>query len=38
MKVTEEVRKYSAEQALQRGMAEKSKELAESGAEDYQPA
>jgi phosphomethylpyrimidine synthase len=44
MKITEDVRKYAAEQAiseeeaLQRGMAEKSKEFVESGAEVYQPA
>jgi hypothetical protein len=41
MKITEDVRKYAAEQAiseeeaLQRGMAEKSKEFVESGAEVY---
>ncbi len=44
MKITEDVRKYAAEQAiseeeaLQRGMDEKSKEFVESGAEVYQPA
>ena len=44
MKITEDVRKYAAEQAiseeeaLQRGMEEKSKEFVESGAEVYQPA
>ena len=44
MKITEDVRKYAAEQAiseeeaLQRGMAEKSKEFVEAGAEVYQPA
>ena len=44
MKITEDVRKYAAEQAiseeeaLQRGMDEKSKELVQSGAEVYQPA
>ena len=44
MKITEDVRKYAAEQAiseeeaLQKGMEEKSKEFAESGAEIYQPA
>jgi phosphomethylpyrimidine synthase len=44
MKITEDVRKYAAEQAiseeeaLQKGMEEKSKEFAESGAEVYQPA
>ena len=44
MKTTEDVRKYAAEQAiseekaLQRGMAEKSKEFVEAGAEVYQPA
>jgi hypothetical protein len=42
--ITEDVRKYAAEQAisdeeaLQRGMAEKSKEFVEAGAEVYQPA
>ena len=42
--ITEDVRKYAAEQAiseeaaLQRGMDEKSKEFVESGAEVYQPA
>jgi phosphomethylpyrimidine synthase len=42
--ITEDVRKYAAEQAiseeaaLQRGMDEKSKEFVESGAEIYQPA
>ncbi|MFZ4596689.1 MAG: phosphomethylpyrimidine synthase ThiC, partial [Verrucomicrobiaceae bacterium] len=41
MKITEDVRKYAAEQAiseeeaLQRGMEEKSKEFVESGAEVY---
>ncbi len=44
MKITEDVRKYAAEQAIseeeafQRGMAEKSKEFVEAGAEVYQPA
>jgi phosphomethylpyrimidine synthase len=44
MKITEDVRKYAAEQAiseeeaLQRGMEEKSKEFVESGTELYQPA
>ena len=44
MKITEDVRKYAAQQAiseeeaLQRGMEEKSKEFVESGAEVYQPA
>jgi phosphomethylpyrimidine synthase len=44
MKITEAVRKYAAEQAiseeeaLQRGMAEKSKEFAENGAELYSKA
>jgi phosphomethylpyrimidine synthase len=44
MKITEDVRKYAAEQAiseeeaLQRGMEEKSKEFVESGAEVYQSA
>jgi phosphomethylpyrimidine synthase len=44
MKITEDVRKYAAEQAiseeeaLQRGMAEKSKEFVESGAEVYAKA
>jgi phosphomethylpyrimidine synthase len=44
MKITEDVRKYAAEQAiseeeaLTKGMAEKSKEFIESGAEVYQPA
>jgi phosphomethylpyrimidine synthase len=42
--ITEDVRKYAAkqaiseEEALQRGMDEKSKEFVESGAEVYQPA
>ena len=41
MKITEDVRKYAAEQgiaeqdALQKGMEEKSKEFVESGAEVY---
>jgi phosphomethylpyrimidine synthase len=41
MKITEDVRKYAAEQAiseeeaLQRGMEEKSKEFVEAGAEVY---
>ncbi len=44
MKITEDVRKYAAEQAiseeeaLKRGMEEKSKEFVESGAEVYQSA
>jgi phosphomethylpyrimidine synthase len=44
MKITEDVRKYAAEQgisehlALERGLAEKSKEFVESGADVYQPA
>ena len=44
MKITEDVRKYAAEQAiseeeaLQRGMDEKSKEFVESGAEVYTTA
>jgi phosphomethylpyrimidine synthase len=44
MKITEDVRKYAAEQAiseeeaLQRGMEEKSKEFVESGAEVYAKA
>ena len=44
MKITEDVRKYAAEQAiseeeaLQRGMEEKSKEFVESGAEVYTAA
>ncbi|MEN3940614.1 phosphomethylpyrimidine synthase ThiC [Prosthecobacter sp. SYSU 5D2] len=44
MKITEDVRKYAAElqisedEALAKGMAEKSKEFVESGAEVYQPA
>jgi phosphomethylpyrimidine synthase len=44
MKITEDVRKYAAEQAiseeeaLQKGMDEKSKEFVESGAEVYQEA
>ncbi len=44
MKITEDVRKYAAEQAiseeeaLRLGMEEKSKEFVESGAEVYQPA
>lgn len=44
MKITEEVRKYAAkqttseEEALQRGMDEKSKEFVESGAEVYAKA
>lgn len=42
--ITEDVRRYAAEQAiseeeaLQRGMEEKSKEFVESGAEVYTPA
>ncbi len=42
--ITEDIRKYAAEQAiseeeaLQRGMEEKSKEFVEAGAEVYQPA
>ena len=41
MKITEDVRKYAAEQglaeeeALQRGMEDKSKEFVEGGAEVY---
>ncbi len=44
MKITEDVRKYAAEQglaeeeALQRGMAEKSKEFVEAGAKVYATA
>lgn len=44
MKITEDVRKYAAEQAIseeeaiKRGMEEKSKEFVEAGAEVYQPA
>lgn len=44
MKITEDVRKYAAEQAiseeeaLQRGMDEKSKEFAEAGAKVYAKA
>ena len=44
MKTTEDVRNYSAEQAiseeeaLQRGLEEKSKEIVKRGAEVYQPA
>jgi phosphomethylpyrimidine synthase len=44
MKITEDVRKYAAEQAiseeeaLQRGMEEKSKEFVEAGAEVYSTA
>ncbi len=44
MIITEDVRKYTAEQAisedevLQHGMDEKSKEFVEKGAEVYQPA
>ena len=44
MKITEDVRQYAAEhaiseeEALQRGMAEKSKEFVESGAEVYAKA
>mgnify|MGYP001228353941 CR=1 FL=1 len=44
MKITEDVRKYAAEQAiseeeaLAKGMEEKSREFVESGAEVYQPA
>jgi phosphomethylpyrimidine synthase len=44
MKITEDVRKYAAEQAiseeeaLQRGMEEKSKEFIQTGAEVYTPA
>ena len=44
MKISEDVRKYAAEQglseeeALKAGMDEKSKEFAEAGAEVYVPA
>ena len=44
MKITEDVRKYAAEQmiseeeAIQRGMEEKSKEFVEAGAEVYSKA
>ena len=44
MKITEDVRKYAAEQgiseqeALQKGMEEKSKEFVEKGAEVYAKA
>ncbi len=44
MKITEDVRKYAAEQAiseeeaLKKGMEEKSREFTEKGAEVYQPA
>jgi phosphomethylpyrimidine synthase len=44
MKITEDVRKYAAEQAiseeeaLQRGMADKSAEFVETGAELYKQA
>jgi phosphomethylpyrimidine synthase len=44
MKITEDVRKYAAEQAiseeeaLQRGMEEKSKEFVAKGAEVYETA
>ena len=44
MKITEDVRKYAAEQglaeeeALKRGMAEKAKEFVEKGAEVYAKA
>jgi phosphomethylpyrimidine synthase len=44
MKITEDVRKYAAEQgvseqeALQKGMEEKSKEFVEQGAEVYTKA
>jgi phosphomethylpyrimidine synthase len=44
MKITEDVRKYAAEQgiaeeeALKKGMEEKSKEFVESGAEVYTKA
>ena len=44
MKITEDVRKYAAEQAiseeeaLQKGMEEKSKEFAQMGAEVYTKA
>jgi len=44
MKITEDVRKYAAEQAiseeeaLAKGMQDKAKEFVESGAEVYQPA
>jgi phosphomethylpyrimidine synthase len=44
MKITEDVRKYAAEQgiteeeALKKGMDEKSKEFVEHGAELYQKA
>jgi len=43
MKITEDVRKYAAQQgveeaaALEAGMAEKSKEFADKGLEVYQP-
>jgi hypothetical protein len=44
MKISEDVRQYAAEQgiteeeALAKGMEEKSKEFVENGAEVYQPA
>jgi phosphomethylpyrimidine synthase len=44
MKITEDVRKYAAEQgiteeaALEKGMADKSQEFVEKGAEVYTPA
>jgi phosphomethylpyrimidine synthase len=44
MKITEDVRKYAAEQglaeeeALKAGMEQKSKEFVQAGAEVYQPA
>jgi phosphomethylpyrimidine synthase len=44
MKITEDVRKYAAEQgvsdreALEKGMAEKSREFVEKGAEVYAKA
>ena len=44
MKISEDVRQYAAEQAIseeeaiQKGMEEKSKEFADSGSEVYVPA
>ena len=38
MKTTEDVRKYAEEEALKKGMEEKSKEFAEKGNELYAKA
>ena len=38
MKISEDVRQYAEEEALAKGMEEKSKEFAEAGAEVYQSA